>query len=47
MPEDQDHYKSLGVSKNSSPREVRKAYYNLSKQHHPDVGGSEEKFKEI
>lgn len=47
MPQDQDHYKSLGVNKNASPREVRSAYHSLAKQHHPDVGGNEEKFKEI
>lgn len=37
----------LGVPNNSSKEVCRKAYRKLSKLHHPDRGGSEEKFKEI
>ncbi len=45
---DTDLYKVLGVSKDSDISEIRKAYKELSKIHHPDKpGGSEEKFKEI
>lgn len=32
-------YSKLGVNKNSSKSEVKKAYYNWAKQNHPDVGG--------
>jgi len=42
-----DYYSILGVSKNASDQDIRKAYKKKSMQHHPDRGGSEEKFKEI
>lgn len=43
-----DYYKILGVDKNASPDEVKKAFKKLALQHHPDrPGGSEAKFKEI
>lgn len=40
-------YEVLGVDKNASPDEIKKAYRKLSKEHHPDVGGDENKFKDI
>ena len=42
-----DYYSVLGISKNASDSEIRKAYKAKSMQHHPDRGGDEEKFKEI
>jgi DnaJ-class molecular chaperone len=41
------HHRVLGVSPDATPEEIRSAYIKLSKKHHPDVGGNEEKFKEI
>ncbi len=43
-----DYYKILGVEKNASADEVKKAFKKLAMQHHPDrQGGDEKKFKEI
>src|SRR3989338_5684960 len=43
-----DYYNILGVSKNVTAEELKKAYRRLAHQYHPDkVGGDEKKFKEI
>jgi DnaJ-class molecular chaperone len=40
-------YGILGVDKDASSADIRKAFQKLAKVHHPDKGGDEEKFKEI
>lgn len=42
-----DYYKTLGVPRDASADEIKKAFRKLAREHHPDAGGSEEKFKEI
>lgn len=42
-----DPYEVLGVTRDASPEDIRKAYRKLAVKHHPDKGGDQEKFKEI
>ena len=43
-----DYYEILGVPRNSSKEDIKRAYYILAQQYHPDKSnGSEKRFKEI
>lgn len=42
-----DHYQTLGVAKNATPDEIKKAYRKLASQHHPDRGGDTATFQTI
>jgi curved DNA-binding protein len=42
-----DHYNTLGVSRDASADEIKKAYRKLAMTHHPDKGGDIAKFQEI
>jgi DnaJ family protein A protein 2 len=40
-------YETLELTKDATPKDIKKAYFRLSKIHHPDKGGDEHQFKEI
>jgi DnaJ-class molecular chaperone len=42
-----DLYEQLGVSRNASVEDIRRAYKEAARTHHPDRGGDTEKFKKI
>lgn len=42
-----DYYKILGVDKNASPEDIKKAFRRLAHEHHPDKGGDAQKFKDL
>jgi curved DNA-binding protein len=45
-----DYYETLGVSRDASTEDIRRAYRKLARENHPDVNkdpGAEDRFKEI
>jgi DnaJ-class molecular chaperone len=42
-----DHYAALGVARNATQDDIKRAFRKLASQHHPDKGGDTKKFQEI
>jgi len=42
-----DLYSVLGIGKDASPDEIKRAYRKLASQHHPDKGGDTAKFQQV
>lgn len=42
-----NYYDTLGIEETATIEQIKKAYKTAAKEHHPDRGGDEEKFKEI
>ncbi len=51
MPTKRDYYEVLGLSRDASDQDVKKAYRRLAREHHPDANpgdkSAEERFKEL
>jgi DnaJ-class molecular chaperone len=47
LPEGEDHYRNLGVSRVANTQQIKNAFRKLVKENHPDVGGTSDKFSSI
>ena len=42
-----DAYKTLGVARDATEEQIKKAYRSMASKHHPDKGGDTAKFQEV
>ena len=42
-----NYYDTLGVKKDASADDIKRAFRKLARKYHPDAGGDEEKFKQV
>jgi curved DNA-binding protein len=42
-----DYYSTLGLQRNASEDDIKKAYRKMAMKHHPDRGGDEKAFKQV
>lgn len=43
----QNPYQTLGINRDATPDEIKRAYRKLASQHHPDKGGDKTRFQDI
>ena len=46
-PPEPSPFAVLGITPGASKDEVKRAYYRMAKQHHPDTGGSDAEFRRV
>ena len=44
---EQNYYATLGILSSAKPDQIKKAYWRLAEEHHPDKGGDENLFKRV
>jgi curved DNA-binding protein len=47
MVAEKNYYDVLGVKEDASTNDIKKAFRKLAREHHPDAGGDETRFKDI
>ncbi len=47
MSSSKDHYATLGIQRTATREQIRKAFRELAKRHHPDRGGDADAFDDV